>query len=210
MPADPIGPGFIVSLARPGGNLTGLLNIEATIAGKWVAMLKEIAPRLSRAAFIANPRTTPYDYWLPEAEAAARSLTIELVPGRVETAADIERAIESVAREPNGGLAFPPDTFTSAHRGFIVALASRHGLPAVYWNRNFVVDGGLMSYGVDPIDPMRQVATYVDRILRSAKPADLPVQAPVNYETVLNMKTAKALGLEVPTSILLRADEVVE
>jgi putative ABC transport system substrate-binding protein len=135
---------------------------------------------------------------------------IELIPGRVETAADIERVIESVAREPNSGLALPPDTFTGAHRDFIIALTARHCLPAVYWQRDFVVAGGLMSYGIDSVDPMRQVALYVDRILRGEKPSDLPVQTPVKYVTALNLKTAKALGLDVPPVMLVRADEVIE
>jgi ABC-type uncharacterized transport system substrate-binding protein len=196
--SDPIGSGFIASLARPGGNLTGLLLMEASITGKWLAMLKEIEPRLERAAFIANPKTTPYDYFLRAAEAAALSLAIEVVPSRVENAADIERAIESFARMPNGGMVFPPDTTTSLHRDLIIALAARHHLPAVYSNRPEVVAGGLMSYRTDRVDDHRQAATYVDRILRGDKPADLPVQAPVKYETVLNLKTAKALGLTVP------------
>jgi len=208
--SDPIGSGFIASLARPGGNLTGLLQYEESITGKWLAMLKEIAPRLVRAAFIANPKTTPYDYFLRAAEAAARSLAIELVPSRVETAADIERAIESVARVPNSGLLVVPDTTTTSHRDLIIALAARHRLPAVYNLSLFVKAGGLMSYSVDFVDIFRQAASYVDRILRGDKPADLPVQAPVKYETVLNLKTAKALGLTVPDLMIVRADEVIE
>ncbi len=208
--SDPIGSGFIASLARPGGNITGLLNIEASITGKWLAMLKEIAPRLARVAFMANPKTTPYDYFLRAAEAAAPSLAIELVPSRVETAADIERAIESFARVPNGGLLVVPDTNNTVHLDLIIALAARHRLPAVYVNRQFVAAGGLMSYGLDNVDTVRQAASYVDRILRGDKPADLPVQAPVKYQTVLNLKTAKALGLTVPDLMIVRADEVIE
>jgi putative ABC transport system substrate-binding protein len=209
--SDPIGSGFIASLARPGGNLTGVLNIEASITGKWLAMLKEIAPHLARAAFIANPKTTPYDYFLRAAEAAAQSLAIELVPSPVETAADIERAIESFARVPNGGLVLPPDTTTSLQSDLIIALAARHRLPAVYASRFKVAEGGLMSYGVDSSgDNYRIAATYVDRILRGDKPAELPVQVPVKYETVLNLKTAKALGLTVPDLMIVRADEVIE
>ena len=188
---------LVASLARPGGNLTGLLMYEASIIGKWLAMLKEIAPRLTRAALMANPKMTPYDYFVRSAEAVAPSLAIELVPSPVETAADIERAIESFAREPNGGLFLPPDTTTIVHRDLIIALAARHRLPAVYAFRFFVAAGGLMSYGTDQVDLFRQAASYVDRILRGAKPADLPVQAPTKYET-LNLKTAKALGLTVP------------
>jgi putative ABC transport system substrate-binding protein len=208
--SDPIGSGFIASLARPGGNLTGILNIEASITTKWLAMLKEIAPPLARALFMANPKITPYDYFLRAAEAAAPSLAIELVPSRVETEAAIERAIESFARLPNGGLVLPPDLTTPVRRDLIIALAARHRLPAVYSYRGFVEAGGLMSYGIDPIDIYRRAATYIDRILRGAKPADLPVEVPVKYETVLNLKTAKALGLTVPDLMLVRADEVIE
>jgi putative tryptophan/tyrosine transport system substrate-binding protein len=208
--SDPIGSGFVASLNRPGGNLTGLLNIEATIAGKWIALLKEIAPRLERVAFMANPKTTRYDYFLPAAEAAARTLAIELVPARVETPGDIEHAIEIIGRAPNGAIALPPDTFTFALHERIIALATKHRLPGVYWQRGWVADGGLMSYGIDPVDQMREVTPYVDRVLRGEKPADLPVQAPTRYETVLNMKTAKALGLTIPETLLATADEVIE
>ena len=208
--SDPIDSGFIASLARPGGNLTGLLQYEESITGKWLAMLKEIAPRLVRAAFVGNPKATPYDYFLRAAEAAARSLAIELVSSPVETAADIERAIESVARVPNSGLLLKPDTTNTLHRDLIIALAARHRLPAVYTARFWVTAGGLMSYGNDQIDLFRQTSSYVDRILRGEKPADLPVQAPVKYETVLNLKTAKALGLTVPDLMIVRADEVIE
>jgi len=208
--SDPIGSGFIANLARPGGNLTGLLNFEASITGKWLQMLKEIAPRLARAALVANPKTTPYDYFLRAAEAVAPALAIELVPSRVENAADIERAIESFARVPNGGLVLLPDTNNTLHRDLIIALAARHRLPAVYYNRVFVAAGGLMLYAPDRADEFRQVASYVDRILRGEKPADLPVQAPTKYETILNLKTAKALGLTVPDLMIVRADEVIE
>jgi putative ABC transport system substrate-binding protein len=208
--SDPIGSGLVVSLARPGGNLTGLLTYEASITGKWLAMLKEISPRLARAAFLANPKTTAYDYFLRATKAMTASLAIDLVPSPVETAADIERAIESFARVPNGGLVLPPDSTTIGHRDLIIALAARHRLPAVYPFRVFVVAGGLMSYGIEQVDMFRQAADYVDRILRGAKPADLPVQTPTKYETTLNLKTAKALGIDVPPSLLVRADEVIE
>ena len=208
--SDPIGSGFVASLARPGGNLTGLLLYEASITGKWLAMLKEIAPRLARVALLSQPQGPAYDYFLRAAEAAAPSLAIELVPSPVENAADIERAIESFARVPNGGLLLPPDTTTIVHRDLIIALAARHRLPAVYAFRLFVAAGGLMSYGTDHVDMFRQAASYVDRILRGAKPADLPVQAPTKYETTLNLKTAKALGLTVPPGLLVAADEVIE
>jgi len=186
------------------------LNYEASITGKWLAMLKEIAPRLVRATFMANPKTTAYDYFLRAAAAEAQSLAIELVPSRVETAADIERAIESFARVPNGGLFLPPDTTLAVHRDLIIALAARHRLPAVYAASYWVRAGGLMSYNTDRVGMLRQAAAYVDRILKGEKPADLPVQAPVKYETVLNLKTAKALGLTVPDLMIVRADEVIE
>ncbi len=208
--SDPIGSGFVASLARPGGNLTGLLLYEETITGKWLAMLKEIEPRLARAALVANPKTSPYNYFLRAAEAAAPSLAIDPVPNPIETAADIERSIESFASVPSGGLVVLPDFTTTAHRDLIIALAARHRLPSVYYARFFVAAGGLMSYGVDFVDSFRQAASYVDRILRGEKPADLPVQAPIKYETVLNLNTAKALGLDVPPSLLVRADEVIE
>jgi putative ABC transport system substrate-binding protein len=208
--ADPIGSGFVASLSRPGGNLTGLLQYEEGITSKWLAMLKEIAPNLTRGALVANPRTTPFDYFLQSAKAVAPSLAIDLVPTPVDNAADIERAIETFAREPNGGLVLPPDTSTVVHRNLIIALAARHRLPAVYAIRVFVAAGGLMCYGTDFVDLYRQAASYVDRILRGAKPADLPVQTPTKFETVVNRKTAKALGLTVPPGLLIAADEVIE
>jgi putative tryptophan/tyrosine transport system substrate-binding protein len=209
--SDPIGAGFVASLARPGGNLTCVLLFEAGIMGKWLEMLKEIAPRLTRAALIGNPKTTPFDYFQRAAEATAPSLAIELVPTAIENAEeDIGRAIESFAATANGGLVVLPDTTTLVRRDLVVALAARNRLPAVYPLRVFVESGGLMSYSIYVVDAYRLAATYVDRILRGTQPADLPVQAPTRYETVLNLKTAKSLGLEVPPSLLVRADEVIE
>jgi putative ABC transport system substrate-binding protein len=208
--SDPVGQGFVASLARPGGNLTGLLLYEPGIAGKWLAMLKEIAPRLARAALVGNPKTSPYEYFLRAAEAVAPSLAIELVPSRVENVSDIERSIETFARRPDGGLLLVPDVNTTIHRDLIIALTARHGLPAVYPFRSFVAAGGLMSYGTDSRDMFRKAASYVDRILRGANPADLPVQAPTRYETVINLKTANALGLSMPPGLLVAADEVIE
>jgi putative ABC transport system substrate-binding protein len=207
---DPIVSGFVASLSRPGGNLTGWLQYEEGITSKWLAMLKEIAPNLTRVALVANPRTTPFDYFLQSAKAVAPSLAIDLVPTPVDNAADIERAIDTFAREPNGGLVLPPDTSTVVHRNLIIALAARHRLPAVYATRVFVAAGGLMCYGTDFADLYRQSASYVDRILRGAKPADLPVQTPTKFETVVNRKTAMALGLTVPPGLLIAADEVIE
>jgi ABC-type uncharacterized transport system substrate-binding protein len=208
--SDPIGSGFVASLARPGGNLTGVLQYEASITGKWLAMLKEISPTLVRAALVANPKTTPFPYFQRAALALAPSLAIEVVASPVQDASDIERAIESFARVPNGGLVLPPDGTTGGHRDLIVGLAARHRLPAVYSSRSFVEDGGLMSYGADQADMFRQAAGYADRILRGADPADLPVQVPVKYETILNLKTAKALDLAVPPGLLVAADKVIE
>ena len=208
--SNPIGSGFVASLARPGGNITGLLYYEASIAGKWLAILKEIAPRLTRAALVANLKTTPYDYFLRGAEAAAPSLEIELLPSPVENAADIESVIEFVARVPSGGLVLPPDATTIVNRDLIIALAARYRLPAVYALRDFVVAGGLMAYSSDIIEQNRQAASYVDQILRGANPAELPVQAPTKFQTFVNLKTARALGLDVPALMLVRADEVIE
>jgi putative tryptophan/tyrosine transport system substrate-binding protein len=209
--ADPIGSGFVASLPRPGSNLTGLMMFEASVTGKWLAMLKEIAPRLERAAFVVNPKTAPfYNYYLRAAESLSPSLGIKLVPSLVENTADIERAIESFAGVSNGGLILPPHVTAVAHRDLIIALAARYSLPAVYPFRLFVAAGGLMSYGVDFADMFRQAASYVDRILRGDKPADLPVQAATKFETTVNLKTAKALGLTVPAGLLVAADEVIE
>jgi len=209
--ADPIGSGFVASLPRPGGNITGVMQYEASVTGKWLAMLKEIAPSLVRAAFVANPKTaTYYDYYLQAAEAAAPSLGIAPVPTLVENATDIERAIASFASAPNGGLVVIPDVAAVVHRDLIIALAARHRLPAVYFARYWVAAGGLMSYGNDFVDVFRQAASYVDRVLRGDKPADLPVQAATKFETIINLKTGKALGLTVPPGLLVAADEVLE
>jgi putative tryptophan/tyrosine transport system substrate-binding protein len=208
--SDPIGGGLIATLARPGGNLTGLQNYEATITGKWLAMLKEIAPSTARAALVGNSHDGDFDHFFRAAESAAKSLAIDVEPIRVESAADIERAIEAIARVPNGSLVLPPDATTIQHRDLIIALAARRHVPAVYAFRFFVTAGGLMSYATDLVDQYRQAARYVNRILRGANPADLPVQAPNKFETVINLKTAKALGLTVPPAMLVAADEVIE
>jgi putative ABC transport system substrate-binding protein len=208
--SDPIGSGFIASLARPGGNLTGFLLYEASITGKWLAMLKEIAPNVTRVALVANPKTTPYEYFMRAAEVAAQSLALELVRAHVENAIDLERAIDAFARVPNGGLVLPPDSTTSLLRNVIVARATAHRLPTVNGSREAVTVGGLMFYSVDRVEMLRQAAAYADRILRGEKPANLPVQAPTKYETVINLKTAKALGLTIPPGLLATADEVIE
>jgi len=208
--SDPIGSGFIANLARPGGNLTGVQQYEAGIIGKWLAMLKEVAPRVERVALVANPKTTPYDYFLRAAEANAPSLAVKIASNPVATAADIKQAIVSFAGTPGGGLLFPPDGTTVLHRNLVIALAAEYKLPAVYAFNFFVAEGGLMSYGTDQADMFRLVAFYVDRVLRGEKPADLPVQAPAKFETTINLRTAKALGLSVPPGLLVAADEVIE
>jgi putative tryptophan/tyrosine transport system substrate-binding protein len=207
---DPVGAGFIANLARPGSNLTGLTLYESSIAGKWLAMLKEIDPRVTRAAFIINPKTSSFAHFAREAETVAQSLAIELALSTIESAGDIGRVVESFASLPNGGLVIPPDATTTANRDLVVALAARFRLPAVYAWRQFVTAGGLMSCGTDFVELFRQSASYVDRILRGSSPAELPVQAPTRYQTVLNLKTAKALDLTVPASLLVAADEVIQ
>jgi putative tryptophan/tyrosine transport system substrate-binding protein len=211
-PADPVGAGFITSLPRPGGNLTGFSNMEAAMGGKWLELLTEMAPGIKRAAIMFNPDTAPYgkSYFLPTFEAAARSLKVEPITAMVRGDADIEAAINALGRAPNGGLVVMPDNFLTGHRKPIISLAAENNVPAVYFLSVFARDGGLLSYGPDRVDIMRRSASYVDRILRGAKPADLPVQMPVKYQMAVNVKTAKALGLAVPQSILLSADEVIE
>jgi putative ABC transport system substrate-binding protein len=209
--SDPIGSGFVASLARPGANLTGMMQYESGIMGKWLGMLKEVDPRLVRVAFIANPKFRGYNYFRRFAEAAAPSLALELVPSPISNeAADVERAIESFARISDGALLVVPDATIRAHRDLVIALAARLRLPAIYPWRYFVPAGGLMSYGIDNGDVLRKAASYVDRILRGAKPVDLRVQAPTKYEMVVNRTTAAALGLTVPPTLLATADEVIE
>jgi putative ABC transport system substrate-binding protein len=208
--SDPIGAWSGSKPGSAGRNLTGVLSFEDTITGKWLAMLKEIAPSLARAAVLGNPKSIPYDYYLRGAQSAASTLAIELVPTPFETVADIEQAVESFAKSPNGGLLVLPGTTRLTLRAPIIALAARHRLPAVYPFRTFAVDGGLIAYGPDYVDQLRRAAGYVDRILKGEKPADLPVQAPTKFELVINLKTAKALGLAVPPSLLATANEVIE
>jgi putative ABC transport system substrate-binding protein len=208
--SDAIGPGFIANLARPGGNLTGMLSFETGVIGKWLAMLKEIAPAIAHVGLMGNPQTTSFDYFQRAAVAQAPSLGIKVEPYRVESTANIESAIESLGHGPNGGLMILPDTTTILHRDLVIASVDRHRLPAVYPFRFFVTAGGLMSYSIDFAYSYRLAASSIDRILRGAKPADIPVQAPTKFETVLNLKTAKALGLSVPPGLLVAADEVIE
>jgi putative ABC transport system substrate-binding protein len=208
--SDPIGGGLVSSLARPGGNVTGLLNYEPGVMGKWLGMLKEIAPSLARVAVLGNPKTTLFDYYFNASKSAAGSLSVELVASRVETAGDIERSLETSARAPNSGLVILPDATAILHRDLILRMAETHRLPAIFPFRFFVAAGGLMSYGTIDAVQFRQVSSLVDRILRGAKPGDLPVQTPIKYETVINAKAAKKLGLAIPAGLLVAADEVFE
>jgi putative ABC transport system substrate-binding protein len=208
--ADPIGSGFVASFAKPGGNVTGFVTIEPTMAGKWLELLKEIAPRVVRVAFLFNPVTATYfEYWLNPFKAAAVSFAVEAIAAPVRDRSELESVIAEQARSPNGGLVVMPDTFTDTHRVEITSLAAGYRLPAVYPYRQFTAVGGLLSYGDDLIDNFRRAPTYVDRILKGEKPSELPVQAPV-IDLVINLKTAKALGLDVPLHLQQRADEVIE
>ena len=209
--SDPVGSGFVASVPRPGGNVTGFTNIEPTIAGKWLELLKQIAPRVTRVAFLFNPATAPYaEYYLNPLKAAAASFALEAFAAPVRNTSELESAIAAQARAPNGGIVVMTDSFLLTHRAEIVSLAARYRLPAVYPFRFFVEGGGLASYGNDLVDDFRRAATYADRILKGATPNELPVQAPVKFELVLNLKTANALGLTIPASVLARADETIE
>jgi len=207
---DPVGLGLVESLARPGGNVTGFANFEQSEGGKLLEALKELVPDMARAAHITDPGNLSSPVHVSAFENAARSLAVAPIVFRVRNGSEIERAIGTFAQEPNGGLVFTNETVSSENLELIIALAARHRLPAAYGDRAFVTEGGLMSYGNDRRDNYRGAASYVDRILRGAKPADLPVQQPVRFHFAVNLKTAKALGLTVPQSILLRADEVIE
>jgi ABC-type uncharacterized transport system substrate-binding protein len=206
---NPVGSGFVTSFARPGGNLTGFTNYVPTMGGKWLELLKEVVPRLVRAAALFNPKTHTGQYWAV-LEAAAQTVNVQFAKAAVADAAEIERAVEVMSGEPSGGLLVMPDSFTASHQETIVALAARHRVPAIYAFRVFPASGGLMSYGMDMISVYGDAAAYVDRILRGEKPAELPVQAPTKFELIINLRTAKALGLEISPTVLARADEVIE
>ena len=208
--SDPVGAGFVDSLARPGGNATGFISFEWNISGKWLELLKEIAPGVTRAVVLRDTELGPGASQFAVIQAVAPSLRVEVNPINVGDAAEIERAVAAFARAPNGGLIATGGGRMRSHRDLIVKLAARHNLPAVYYDRVYVDSGGLISYGPDFVDQFRRAAGYVDRVLKGEKPADLPVQAPTKYELVINLKTAKALGLEIPPTILARADEVIE
>jgi putative ABC transport system substrate-binding protein len=208
--ADPVASGIVARLNRPNGNVTGFALYDATLAGKWLELLSEVAPGLKRAAIMFNPDTVTASAYMPSLEAAARSLKVVPITAPIYSDGEIETAITALGREPGGGLLVMPDVFTLTHRAPIILAAARNNVPAVYAVSDFVKDGGLLSYGIDLVDPFRRAASYVDRILRGAKPGELPVQLPTKFEMAVNLKTAKALGLAIPPSILLRATEVIE
>jgi putative ABC transport system substrate-binding protein len=207
---DPVGAGLVDSLARPGGNATGFMDFEFSLGGKWLELLKQIAPSVTRAAVLRDPSQGSGTSQFAAIQTAAPSLRVEVTPVGLRDTGEIERAVSAFARSPNGGLIVTAGAATVLHSNLIVTLAARHKLPAVYTERSFIAAGGLISYGPDFVDQYRRAAGYVDRILKGEKPADLPVQAPTKYELVINLKTAKALGLEVSPMLLARADEVIE
>ncbi len=209
--ADPVGSGYVASLPRPGVNVTGFTPIVGSLGGKWVELLKEIAPRLARVTLLFNPPTATFiDGYLSPFKTAAASLGMEAIIAPVQDMAEVESLVTTQAREPNGGMVVIPDAFTISHRTDITSLAARYRLPAVYWSRSFAQLGGLISYGPYIVDEYRRAASYANRILKGEKPDDLPVQAPTRYDLVINLKTAKALGLSVPQSLFVVAEEVIE
>jgi putative tryptophan/tyrosine transport system substrate-binding protein len=211
MVGDPVGSGFVASLSRPGGNLTGFTPIENSLGGKWVELLKEIAPRVARVAMVFDPAMAPFaSYYLDPFKAAAATLGMEAIVSPVDDIAALERVVATLAREPNSGLIVMPDAFTIGHHANITSVVARYRVPTVYPFRIFTEVGGLVSYGSSALDEFRRAASYADRILKGAKPSELPVQTPINFDLVINLKTAKALGLDMPSSIRLRADEVIE
>ena len=208
--ADPVGAGFVNSLSRPGGNATGFMQFEYSLSAKWLELLKQVAPGVTRAAVLRDAALTSGTGQFAVIQSVASSVGVEVSPVNVHDAGEIERAVAAFARSPNGGLVVTSSALVVRHRELIVGLAARHKLPAVYYRRLFVDDGGLVSYGYDLLDQFRRAATYVDRIFKGEQPADLPVQAPTKYELVINLKAARALGIEVPSTLLARADEVIE
>jgi putative tryptophan/tyrosine transport system substrate-binding protein len=208
--ADPVGAGFVESLARPGGNATGFMQLEYSLSAKWVELLKQIAPGLKRVAVLRDPALTSGIGQFAVIQSVAPSLGLEVVPVNVREASEIERAVANFARSSNGGLIASASALTTVHRNLIIALAARHRLPAVYWERLYVTLGGLVSYGPNIVDQYSQAAGYVDRILRGEKPGEMPVLAPTKYELAINLKTAKTLEINIPLQLLARADEVIE
>jgi putative ABC transport system substrate-binding protein len=209
--SEPVSQGFVASLARPGGNATGFTNLEWTFGEKWLELIRQIAPHLSHVGVLFNPLYSPQGIlFFKSVQQAAQMFKLEIVLGEIREEADFEHFMLRVANAGRGGLICPPDSFMTNHRRRFIDLASRHGIPAIYSSRTFPADGGLISYGVDVADQLRHAADYIDRILRGVKPSDLPVQQPTKFELVINLKTAKALGLEIPPTLLARADEVIE
>ena len=208
---DPVGQGFVSSLSHPGGNITGFTAFEFAISGKWLELMKEVAPEVRRVAFIFNPEAGPYaEKFMQSIATAAPSSGVNIIASPIHDPADIDRVITAVSGEPKGGLIVSPDAFTIANRGLIISLAARYRLPAVYAYKFWAVDGGLLSYGHDIYEPWRVAPSYVDRILKGATPADLPIQQPTKFELIINLKTAKALGLTIPPQLLDRADELID
>jgi putative tryptophan/tyrosine transport system substrate-binding protein len=208
--SDPVSTGIVARFDRPSGNVTGFADLEPSLGGKWLELLVEIAPGLKRVAIMFNPDTTPASVYMPSVETAARALKVVAITQPVHSVVEIETAIIALRREPGGGLVVMPDLFTFVHRLPVILAAARNNVPAVYWASEFARDGGLLSYGVDEVDTWRRAATYVDRLLRGAKISDLPVQYPTKFHLVINLKTAKALGLTIPLNLLAIADEVIE
>jgi putative ABC transport system substrate-binding protein len=208
--AGPIGSGFVESLAHPGGNVTGFMNAEAPMAGKWLGLMMEIVPKVKRVALIYNPRTSPYQSFLREFDASARQLGVQSVPTPVLDAAELEGALHALGQQPDSAFFVVPDVFMQVHRALIIKLAEQYRLPAIYPYRFFPTSGGLLSYGFDTVVVFRQAASYVDKVLKGASPADLPVQAPSTFKMIVNLKAAQAIGLTIPESSLVRADEVID
>jgi putative ABC transport system substrate-binding protein len=208
--ADPLGSGFAASLAHPGGNMTGFMNVDAPMASKWLELIIEIVPKVKRVALIFNPSTSPYKSYLREFEVSAPKIGVQAVPTPVLSAAELERAIIQLGGQPDSALFVVPDVFVQVHRALIIRLAEKYRLPGVYPYRFFPTSGGLLSYGIDTVAIFRQTASYVDRIFKGERPGNLPVQAPVSFKMIINLKAARAIGLTIPESFLLRADEVIE
>jgi ABC-type uncharacterized transport system substrate-binding protein len=208
---DPVGQGFVTSLARPGANITGFMNFESSIGGKWVEMLREISPGLSRVAVVFNPELGPQiEFFVPVIEKVTRELSLEAIITRVNDEPELDRALAALAGEPHPGMIVPPGVYTPTFRRKIIEAMDRYRVPAIYWSRIYVTEGGLVAYGTDETDLYRRAASYVDRILKGVKPADLPVQAPTKFQLAINLKTAKTLGLAIPPTFLATADEVIE
>jgi putative tryptophan/tyrosine transport system substrate-binding protein len=208
---DPVGSGLVANFLRPGGNVTGFVSLESAIVGKWLELLKEVAPRVARVAVLFNPATAPFaEYYLTPFKAAARSFAVEVIPAPVRDLAALETVIAELADKSNSGLIILPDSFLIAHRAAVTSLAARHRVPAVYPYRHFTEVGGLLSYGNDQLDNYQRAASYADRILKGEKPSELPVQGPVKFEMTINLRTAKALNLEMPPNLVALADEVIE